>query len=106
MMQHHLRWYQHHHDDCGKQHTDPKADRHWNEKLCLDNTLKFRGENAYYDAFLALLLFRGRIVLESMLKDSQFIKKKNFTELLGISSYDELMGISHKMPTRVKDALS
>ncbi|MXX57560.1 MAG: DUF2236 domain-containing protein [Rhodothermaceae bacterium] len=59
-----------------------------------------------YNGFLALLLFRGRIVLESMLKDAQFIKRKNFTELLGISSYDELIGISYKMPTHVKDALS
>ncbi|MXX59147.1 MAG: DUF2236 domain-containing protein [Rhodothermaceae bacterium] len=59
-----------------------------------------------YNGFIALLLFRGRIVLESMLKDAQFIKRKNFTELLGISSYDELIGISYKLPTHVKDAMS
>lgn len=59
-----------------------------------------------YNGFLALLLFRSRIVLENMLKDAQFIKRKNFTELLGISSYDDLIGISYKLPTHVKDALS
>lgn len=59
-----------------------------------------------YNGFLALLLFRGQIVLESMLKDAQFIKRKNFTELLGISSYDDIIGISYNLPTHVKDALS
>lgn len=59
-----------------------------------------------YNGFIALLMFRGRIVLESMLKDAQFVKRKNFTELLGISSYDELIGISYKLPTHIKDALS
>lgn len=59
-----------------------------------------------YNGLIAFLLFRHRIVLKSMLKDAQFIKRKNFPELLGISSYDELTGISYKLPTHVKGAFS
>ncbi len=59
-----------------------------------------------YNGFIALLLFRSRIFLESVLKDTRFIRRKNFLELLGISSFDEIIGISYELPTHVKDALS
>ncbi|MDE2646546.1 MAG: oxygenase MpaB family protein [Bacteroidota bacterium] len=60
----------------------------------------------YYNGFIALFLFRTRIFLESVLKDTQFVRRKNFMELLGISSYDDIIGISYKLPTHVKDAMS
>ncbi|MXX97096.1 MAG: DUF2236 domain-containing protein [Rhodothermaceae bacterium] len=60
----------------------------------------------HYNGFIALILFRTRIFLESVFKDTQLVRRKNFTELLGISSYDDIIGISYKLPTHVKDALS
>ena len=60
----------------------------------------------HYNGFIALILFRSRIFLESVFRDTQLVRRKNFTELLGISSYDDIIGISYKLPTHVKDALS
>ncbi len=57
------------------------------------------------NGFLALIFFRGSIMLERLLKDTQFIRRKNFSELLGISAFDTI-GISYRLPTHVKDALS
>ncbi|MXY00031.1 MAG: hypothetical protein F4Y67_04330 [Chloroflexi bacterium] len=60
----------------------------------------------YYNGFIALILFRTRIFLGSAFKDTQLVRRRNFTELLGISSYDDIIGISYKLPTNVKDAMS
>lgn len=67
----------------------------------LSNALQFPN----YNGLITLLVFRGGILLERILKDRQFIRRKNFTELLGISSFDTT-GISYKLPTHVKDKLS
>ena len=67
----------------------------------LSNALSFPN----YHSLFALLSFRGGILLERIFKDAGFIQNKNFTELLQISAYDR-KGISYKLPTHVKDALS
>ena len=67
----------------------------------LANTFHFPN----YNGLFALLSFRVGIFLESILKGTQVRRSKNFTELLGISSFDST-GISYKLPTHVKDALS
>ncbi len=67
----------------------------------LANTFQFPN----YNGLFALLSFRGGIFLDNILKGIQVRRSKNFTDLLGISSYDET-GISYKLPTHVKDALS
>ena len=67
----------------------------------LANALQF----PKYNGLVTLLVFRGGILLEHFYKDRQSIRRKNFTELLGISSFDNT-GISYKLPTHVKDELS
>ena len=67
----------------------------------LAHTLQF----PKYNNFTTLISFRGGIILEKILKSAQLRRSKNFTELLGTSSFDT-KGISYKLPTHVKDALS
>ena len=53
-----------------------------------------------------LLKFRFDIFLQRYLTSTQFKRKTNFIELLGSSSYEADEGISFKLPSHVKDAMS
>ncbi len=74
-------------------------------RILLGRKLSEQFQYPRYNGFLALILFRGSIMLERLLKDTQFIRRKNFSELLGVSAFDTI-GISYRLPTHVKDALS